>query len=162
MKKNILFCFSILLFTLNSCVQYQEVQYKGIQNAKVLKMEDGEITLSMDVVINNPNSYDIKIRPSKFQLVSSDKEIGTVHLEKSLKLQKNTEQAYSVIVKGDLKDASKNGLATLIGWALKKQIEFRIIGKLKVSAKGILKSFPVDEMRSFKPSELGIGNFNGF
>jgi LEA14-like dessication related protein len=162
MKKIGLFSFSILVFILSSCIEYKEVQYKGIQNVKIIRLKDGSLTVSLDVIINNPNNYAIKIRPSNFQLAAPNEELGTIRLDKSLNLEKNTEQTYSVIVKGDLKDASKNGLATLIGWTLKKQISLRLLGKLKVSAKGFLKSFPVDETRSFKPSELGIGNFNGF
>lgn len=145
---------------LSSCIEYKDVQFNGIQNARILKIEKGgKVSIAVDVKIYNPNNYNIKVRPSKFKLSLPNKEVGTVKLDKAVKLVKNSNQTYSATVKGKLDLASKNGLSSLIGWALKGNISLKIDGKLKVSAKGLMKAFPIEETYNLNPTELGISNF---
>lgn len=162
MKKLSIFSLIAVFFTFSSCIEYKDVKFEGIQDAKILKIEKGgKVSIAVDVKMNNPNNYNIKVRPSKFTLSLPDKEIGTVKLNKSVKLIKNSNQTYTAIVNGKLNLNLKNGLSSVLGWALRGKIELGISGKLKISAKGLMKNFPIEETYAINPSKLGLGKIIG-
>ncbi len=65
---------------LNSCFEYDDVEYKGFENVKMTNPKDGHMSLSFDLKLNNPNKFKIKIKPSDVTVFIGGKELGRVHL----------------------------------------------------------------------------------
>jgi LEA14-like dessication related protein len=141
----------ILLF-LNACVNYKEVVYNGIQNVQLKKIDSkGKITIQVSVNVYNPNDYDIKIKPSKLNLLIASQSIGLVKSQESIVLLKNSTQTHSVDLEGQIKlKDNKNILQELIQVLIKNNFTLRVKGKLKISVKGLSVRLPIDETPKIK------------
>jgi LEA14-like dessication related protein len=126
-----------------SCLEYQDIQFKGIQNIEVKEFTQKNIELEITALINNPNNYNISIVGSDLDLYIGGSKVGKAELGKKVKFLKKQQRAYSVVVKTDLKNAT-GGIAGLMGVFLTKKAKISIKGTITGKARGVRKKFPVD------------------
>jgi LEA14-like dessication related protein len=136
-----------------SCFEYDDVDFNGISNIRVDKIEGRRVDLSLTVKVDNPNSYKIKVKPSNVQLYVDDKLLGTASLDKKVVFEKKVEQEYRLTLHID----SENGaLLRLAGFALRKQVTIHIKGKVKGSIYGITHKIDIDEKKTIDGSMLKL------
>jgi len=129
MKRNtlkLLFLFTIIS-TLSACT-LDTVTYKGVKNFKLQEVKGKKVSISCDLVLDNPNRHTFKIRPSFFDFYINEKHLGRAHLDGKVKILKQQENTVNVPITIELLDGT---LPILIGATLKKTTNIRLVGTAK-------------------------------
>lgn len=135
----ILFC--ALLLT--SCFDYKDVEFKGMQDFGIEDRTDNNITVRVDLKVNNPNNYGIKVKKSTLDVYLNKKYVGKTKMKKSIKLKKNSEGVYPLYLKTSGRDLMKSAMGS-IGSLLRGKVNLGIKGDVKASVYGVGKKFPVE------------------
>jgi LEA14-like dessication related protein len=143
-----------LFFLLTGCFDYNDIVYHGVENVKLGKPSEGNTTLSFNINLDNPNIYNIKIKPSDLTIFMGDKELGEVHLKERLVIQKQTKKSYPVSVEAKLKDVAKSGLIGLIELVTKKKVTIRFKGYIKGSIYGLTQKQFIDQTKEIETAQF--------
>lgn len=143
-----------LVFLLNSCFDFKEVQFKGIEGVKMPKMDDREILVDLTLKLENPNNFKVRIKPSAIDVFIEDKMMGTVFLDKKVVLKKKQENLYSTQLRVKLEDGA---LFSLLKYVTKKEVSVRFRGKVKGSVYGISKKIDIDQTKLINGDKLKFG-----
>jgi len=156
MIKFILFllCFIIL----NSCIQFQEVEFKNMEDVKIEKVEGRKISMLLSVKLFNPNVFSIKIKPSNVNLYIEDQLVGKINLNNKVKIIKRTENTYFVPLQIDMEEGA---LLKFLKYSFKEKIKIHIKGVVKGSVFGITKKIEVDEIQEIDGKLFKLGSFIG-
>lgn len=145
-------CLLALLFVLGSCT-FEEIQMKGTDNLELVSISGRSVTLSFDVILNNPNKHTIKIKPAVFDLYINGDKVGLAHLNETLVIYKNAELPIKAPVTLEFLEGS---MAKLLLGLLKKTAAVRIVGKIKGSISGFSRKKEIDETREIPLKQLGL------
>ncbi|MEZ4937487.1 MAG: LEA type 2 family protein [Crocinitomicaceae bacterium] len=154
--------FIILIFFLCSCMTYQDVQFQGVSNFKVDKIDKEQVKLKFDARINNPNNYNITVRANNVDLGVNGKSLAKGDVGKKVVIKKNASDAYPVEVTVKFKDLMSGLGSSLVNMFGGGSINLEIKGNAKVSAKGLSKKFPLEFEYPVNPSDLNLGGMNLF
>lgn len=141
-----------VVFLLASC-EFEEIQFKGVEDFKMPKMDDKEILLDLAFKVNNPNKFKIKIKPCNLDLFVSDSKLGTVFLDEKVVFKKKAEGVYKTNLRLKLADGVFFDLMKLMG---KKEIPLRFKGKVKGSVYGITKKMEIDRVQMISGDQLNF------
>lgn len=141
----------LLLLSISACSLYEEpsmVAFSGIERDKI---EDKKIDFKVKCVINNPNFYALKIKPSIVDVLIDGTPMGKIYLNEKVKLRRKTEQAYAIPLSFKLEKGTFMSLMTL---GLRDQIEIQVKGPVKGGVLFLYKELPFDYKKSIAPKEL--------
>lgn len=141
-----------VVFLLASC-EFEEIQFKGVEDFKMPKMDNKEILLDLAFKVNNPNKFKIKIKPCNLDLFVSDSKLGTVFLDEKVVFKKKTEGVYKTNLRLKLADGVFFELMKMLG---KKEIPLRFKGKVKGSVYGITKKMEIDRIQMISGDQLNF------
>jgi LEA14-like dessication related protein len=145
-----------LLLILNSCMDFQMVKFNGIQDFKMPKMDEKEILLNLGLKIDNPNKFNLKIKPSQVKVFVEEKFMGTVRLDNKIKFIKRSEGIYDTKIRIKLE---KGAFFSLMKYTLKKEIPVRFEGVVKGSVYGITKRVKVNQTQVLDGSKFKMDSF---
>lgn len=143
--------FLVVIFLVSSCFEYDDVDFKGVENFKMGKFEGQNISFSMDVKLDNPNKFSIKIKPSVVDVFIDEQLIGKTYLDQKVKIVKRKENSYFVPLHVELEDGI---LMKLMKYSLKDKVKLRLVGKVKGSVYGISKKVKIDETKEIDPKQI--------
>lgn len=143
----------VLIFSLQGCFEFEDVDFKGIESVKLPKMDDKEILVDLSFKLENPNNFNIKLKPSQIDVFVADKKMGTVHLDKKIVFKKKKENVYSTQIKVKLEDGAFFSLFKLV---TKDEIPVRFKGKIKGSVFGISKKIDIDQVKNVSGKDLNF------
>jgi len=143
-----------LLFVLTGCFDYDDVVYQGIENVKMGKPKEGKTAISFNIKLDNPNNFNIKIKPSDLTIFLGGKELGDVHLTEKLVIQKYASRSYPISVEARLKDVAKSGLIGVFELATKKTVTVRFKGFVRASVRGITQKRYIDQSKEIETTQL--------
>ena len=86
----ILSYFIIFIFV-TSCAPFELPELIGYEGFKMGKMDAKQVSFSLSVKLNNPNSYALKVKKSSLSLSIDAGKIGILNLEKAIKLPRKKE-----------------------------------------------------------------------
>lgn len=153
MRKIIYSLFILLSFS--SCIEIQDVEFKGMDSVKMERMENKKLVLKLGVKIENPNFVSIKVKPSVVDVFVNDELIGKAYLEESLKLIRKKEDTYFANVRIDLEDGA---LFKFIKYAFKLKVQLRVKGVIKGSVFGIPKKVEINQVKEIDGSIFKMDN----
>ena len=133
--------FSIVFLT--SCFDYEDIDFKGVQKIGLEGRSRGTITVRIDVKVNNPNSYNIKIKRSSLDVFINGSKVGKTKIKNDVVLKKNHQDVYPLYLTFSEKELKSSALAS-IGSLLTGRMKVRIKGDIKTKVYGIGKKFPID------------------
>ncbi|MCG8577573.1 MAG: hypothetical protein MI810_22015 [Flavobacteriales bacterium] len=141
--RNTLILFVLLLSFQSNAQFYKDIEFNAMENFSVSK-EGDKTHIGFDYVINNPNWYNIVIKPSSLFLTIAGQDCGWVRIHEKVKLKKKTEAGYPFVLVGDSENFVKSAFSSL--WALLSGngIDFNIKGKIKAGAFLIAKKWDID------------------
>ena len=131
------------VFFLTSCFDYEDVEFKGVQNIGLDDRSGGTITVRIDMKVNNPNSYNIKINKSSLDVFVNGSKVGKTKMKNNIVLKKNHQDLYSLYLTLSEKELKRSALSS-IGSLLTGRMKVRIKGEIKAKVYGIGKKFPID------------------
>jgi LEA14-like dessication related protein len=144
---NKLLIFFSLIFLISSC-KYYDIQYKSVSNFKINKVDKKNVLLSADVVLFNPNKYNLKIKQSFLDFYLNDQHFAVLKLDNMVKIKKKTESIVYLPINVNLSDGFLQKFLIL---AVSKNINLRIAGYLKGSIFILSKKQKIDETIELSP-----------
>ena len=129
LRIGIITLFSIVFLT--SCFDYEDVEFKGVQNIGLEGRSGGNITVRIDMKVNNPNNYNIKIKKSSLDVFVNGSKIGKTKIKNDITLKKNRQDVYSLYLTLSEKDLKGSALAS---------IRSLLTGSMKIRIKGDIKA----------------------
>jgi len=139
----------LLLFSLTCFFQarasfwYKDLEYLAMENFHVLKGEEGLI-ISFDYIINNPNWYNITLKPSLLKLTIAGSDCGEVMVLDKINIKRKTKAAYAFKLVADSSRFIKSGFSSIWSMLSKKKIDFNLRGELKAGVFGLTKRWKMD------------------
>ncbi|MDX1350467.1 MAG: hypothetical protein R3279_09480 [Putridiphycobacter sp.] len=136
-----------LLFAVNlnsyASFWYKDLEFIAIENFSVDKGAD-KIMISFDYIINNPNWYNIKIKPSLMNLQIAETDCGDVLIKDKITIKRKTKAAYKFSLLGDASKFIKSGFSSIFTMLSKGKIDFLLTGYLRAGVFGITKKWKMD------------------
>lgn len=145
--------FSLAVFVLlfSGCAELEEPELVEIVSIKLMSMEGSKAKIAVDAEIENPNGFNIKVKPSTLDVFVDDEKVGTVDLLNEIKLVKKKSQVYA----GQFSlNGEKGIMLKLMQWMNKETIKVRFTGKLKASVLGITKKVPVTKTKYINTADF--------
>ncbi len=150
--RNLVVVFLSLLL-LNSCEWYEQVDIVEIGKIKLDKLEGNNATVNMDIELENPNWYAIKVKPSFLDVYVEDEFLGKAHLLEKIKLKRKKTGLYNI--KLELL-GEKGVMGKVMKYALKKELKIRLVGKVKAGVFIFSKKLEVDETKTIDGRKFGV------
>lgn len=152
--KKWMFLMPILVLFLASCSEIRDVEFQGMENFQVKKSGNEKITIMMDAKLYNPNSFNIKIKPSTIDIFVGTNNLGKAKIVNVTKLKKLEKGNYPIEIETSIGEVLGGGLGGLLGAFTKQKIDLRMKGDLRVGAFGLSTTVPVDHTESIDLSGL--------
>ena len=153
MKNIQLLLFLFLAFTLSGCFEYQDVEFKEVNNFKMGSLKEGKVTFDIDATLFNPNVYAITVKPSEVDVFVGDDYIGIAKLLRKVKMKKKETALYSIPLELTLE---KGAMFKLMRYITKKEITLRVKGKVKGSVLGFSKKIEINEKKTIRTKDLKL------
>lgn len=130
-------------FTLGSC-SIEDPEIAGFENVKILKADGDIIEASIDVTIENPNFFGMKVKKSSFHIRANELEIGDVELSEKFKVKRKSTKVYTLPLRISL---AKGALFKIMKLTGAKEITLNLEGNVKGSVYGISKTVAIKETK---------------
>lgn len=141
MIKNICL-FTVLIaaaLLLPSCMRYQDITFRGVDNVKIGKIGMNESTMEMNLLFNNPNSMGATLNNAQGKAWIQDTYVGDFLLNQDVKIPAKSDFAVPVRLSVNLKDVLKNSLSLMFS----DSVAIKVDGEAKLSKGSFLKTFPL-------------------
>lgn len=151
MKKVLLFLVLVTSILFSSCVE--EPEFKGLSNFRLDTYNNNVLKFNVDLKVNNPNKFGIKIKKSYLDVYVGDTYIGKGKLIKAIKMKRKRESNLTIPVELKLE---KGAMFQLMRIATSKKATVRVEGIVRGSAMGIPKRVKVNKTKDVNLKDLGI------
>lgn len=119
----------LLIISLSSCVNFEEVKITGIKSVKLLEFSDKGLLVESEIQISNPNGIDLSVVDSNFDVYVKDKKLARAFIDSKLEVPKNSNEYHKVVLKSDYKDLANGALSNMMALTMgSDQIRFRVDG----------------------------------
>jgi LEA14-like dessication related protein len=150
-----IYSIGIILFlsSFNGCFEYEDVDFNGVESFNIEDKNLNDMKFKVGLSINNPNPYNIKIKPSSLDIYVNDKYAGKARITNKLVIRKKEAGVYYTLISANGKDIMKavgGSLKVLFGG----NIKVRLKGKVKGGAYGVSKKIDVDFTESISAKDL--------
>ena len=130
-----------LILVLSGCIGYKEVSLTAVEDVQVERLDRAGLALRVDVHVNNPNGYRIKVTDQDVDLYLNGTMAGKATLDTLLVLEKRSEQRYSIPMHTTF---TGSGFLLLLGGALSGGMEVGAKGTAVAKAGLVRKRFPFE------------------
>lgn len=144
--KKIIGLFGVLaiLFSLNSCFSYEEVEFRGISNLDVKQLSLQGLAVDLEAEVYNPNGYKITITDYDLDLYIGDKNMGKAEIDRKLVLPKKSQKNHPFSVQVSFTNLLSGGLAGGLAMLGKDNLDLTVKGHIKAKAMGVKKTVPIE------------------
>lgn len=141
--KLLFLAFAISFFS--SCVNYEEVEITDIKSLRLVELNNKELLVESEVKINNPNRFDIEVVDSDFDVKIENKDIGKANIASPLKLEGNSHDYHTLLLKSSMSNLKDNALMSLMAITAqgKSTINFEVEGFIEGKAMLVKKKVEV-------------------
>jgi LEA14-like dessication related protein len=153
MKKiSVIFILSIIII-FTSCISYKDVEYKGIENFALGNPFKDNMPIHLDIIIDNPNNYNIKIKKAEFEIYMNTTKLGKSTLDRPITLEKNKTKSYPITIITSSKEIGKSLLSSL-GLLIGKKVKIKVKGNLIAKVFGIRKKIDFNFNEAINASQF--------
>lgn len=136
--------FLCLILSMQSCVVFKDLEYKGIESYSVDNISMTGIKLTLNVKISNPNWFKIKAKGGSLVVKANNMDLGTFSLTDEVVLKKKSEGVVNVKIESKFKSLLGGGIMGLLSMATNGgKVDINIEGHIKASALGMSKNIPI-------------------
>jgi LEA14-like dessication related protein len=139
---------------LHSCTLYKEVEVLEVHNVEVKEFSQELVEVEVELLVDNPNWYNIKIVKSDLDLLLNSKDIGTLQLAKKVVVPKKAKSIQKISVYTDYDDLKENFLKNVLTLLFARKTEFQATGYVKAKGLFIAKKVPVDVKQEIDLTEF--------
>ncbi len=140
MKKNNFLSVLLLSLLLISCSQPKDLEFREFKNLKLQNLGFSNASLTLDLIYFNPNNFGLELNRTDLDIYIDSTLLG--HSLQNVQVAIPKKSLFTVPLKVDLdmKNLLKNGITALMN----KEVDIKVLGKVKVGKAGVYKSFNVD------------------
>ena len=138
----------VLLFV--SCKFEEPVEFKIIDNVKVVSIKDGMVNLSADAIFFNPNEIKGKLKGVDIRVDLDDKTLATISQNIPLQISPKSQFTIPVNIQFAVEDIQDGFLNNLMSILAGNKIKLHFVGDIKVSTFIISQSVKVDYYEEVK------------
>ncbi|HPH85460.1 MAG TPA: LEA type 2 family protein [Ferruginibacter sp.] len=136
--------FGFLLCTLplfmTSCRTPKDLEFREFKNLSLENIGFSGANLKVDVVYYNPNNFSLELNRTDLDIFVDSNFLGHSSQDIQVKVPKRDIFTIPLKVELDMKNLLKNGITSLFN----KEVNVKVLGKVKVGKAGVFKSFNVD------------------
>ena len=141
--------FSFVLLVSSCAVTAPEI--RGGESFNIEQIEGNKVNLNVGANIYNGNWFGIRVKPSNLDLFLNDDFLGTVHLDKKVKLKRKSE----TVIDANLTATLENGaMGKAMRSALGGGLNVRMKGRVKAGVFIFSKKIDFDETKKIDASKL--------
>ncbi|MFK8044091.1 MAG: hypothetical protein AB8B72_01250 [Crocinitomicaceae bacterium] len=122
---------------------YKELEFISIENFSANRGAE-KIYITFDYIINNPNWYNVTIKPSQLNLKIAEADCGDVLIVEKVNIKRKTKAAYRFSLQGDSNKFLRSSFSSIYTMLSKGKIDFLLTGDLKAGVFGIAKKWKMD------------------
>jgi len=141
--------FSFVLLVSSCAVTAPEI--RGGESFNIEKIEGNKVNLNVGANIYNGNWFGIRVKPSNLELFLNDDFLGTVRLDKKVKLKRKSETAIDANLTATLENGA---MGKAMRSALGGGLNVRMKGRVKAGVFIFSKKIDFDETKKIDASEL--------
>lgn len=144
--RNFILWLSLPVFSLvlGGCFEYEDVEFLGMERFNLEKQSTEQVLVKLDLKINNPNTYNITIKPAVLDIYINGKYAGKTKMKDKIVLKKKTTGVYPFYLQAKTKDLMTAATSSL-GAMLTGKVRLGIKGNIKAKAYGVGKKFYINE-----------------
>jgi|TARA_B100000795_G_C22788410_1_gene435731 LEA14-like dessication related protein len=133
-----------IVFLLQSCIAFKDLEYKGIDSYEVEEISMSGVKLSLSVKIENPNWFKIKARGGEIDVKLGGNSLGKFMLADEVILPKKSDGVILVRVESKFKSFLGGGLIGIMSMIQNGgEVEIELEGHIKAHALGVTKKIPI-------------------
>ena len=125
---------------MSSCREPRDLEFREFHNLSLEKLGFAGATLKVDLVYYNPNNFGLELNRTDLDIYIDSSYLGHSSQDLQVAIPKRDIFTIPLKVELDMKNLLKNGIIGLMN----KQVNVRLLGKVKVGKAGVYKSFNVD------------------
>ncbi len=125
---------------MTSCREPRDLEFREINNISLEKIGFLGANLKVDLVYYNPNNFGVELNRTDLDIYVDSIYLGHSSQDVQVAIKKRQQFTIPLVVELDMKNLLKNGLNAFI----KKEVNVRVIGKVRIGKAGVLKNFNVD------------------
>jgi LEA14-like dessication related protein len=130
----------MLVFFMTSCRAPKDLEFREFNNLSLENVSFLSAVLKVDLVYYNPNNFGLELNRTDLDIYIDSTYLGHSNQDVQVAIPKREIFTVPLKVDLDMKNLLKNGLTSFI----KKTVNVRVTGKVKVGKAGVFKSFNVD------------------
>ena len=141
-SKGIFFGFLLCALPLfmTSCRTPKDLEFREFKNLSLENIGFSGASLKVDVVYYNPNNFSLELNRTDLDIFVDSNFLGHSSQDIQVKVPKRDIFTIPLRVELDMKNLLKNGITSLFN----KEVNVKVLGKVKVGKAGVFKSFNVD------------------
>jgi LEA14-like dessication related protein len=145
------FMLSVLVGFVSACAVYEDLEFERMDGFKLDGIKGRDISMTVGVVVTNPNWYAIKLLPSTVKVFLEGQMIGEVHLNEKVKIRRKQENTLSVPLNATLEEGA---MFTMIRYSTKDTVSIRMTGDVRAGVLFVSKKMTIDENRKISGKGL--------
>ncbi len=140
-KSSPLFLLSfLLLIFMSSCREPKDLEYRGFSNLRLDKLGFDASKLMVDLQYYNPNNFSLDLNRADLDVFIDSTLVGHSAQNVQINIPKRDVFTLPIVIDLDMKNLLKNSILSLFS----KEVQVRLIGKVKLGKAGVYKNFKVD------------------
>lgn len=147
--KQLLLFFSIVLLLTSCAVTAPEM--RGGETFNIDKIDGNTVKFKAGANIYNGNWFGIRVKPSDLELYLGDDYVGTVRLDKKVKLKRKSETAVNAELTANLEEGA---MMKAMRNAMSGSLSVRMKGKVKAGVFIFSKKLDFDQTKKIDASKL--------
>ena len=125
---------------MTSCRAPKDLEFREFNNLSLEKLGFAGANLKVDLVYYNPNNFGLELNRTDLDVYLDSTYLGHSSQDIQVAIPKRDIFTVPLKIELDMKNLLKNGLTSL----LRKEVNIRVTGKVKVGKGGVFKIFNVD------------------
>jgi LEA14-like dessication related protein len=145
------------IILLSSCKFYKDVNVYEVQDVRVKEFSHEMVRAEVDVKVDNPNWYKIKVKESQIKLSINGDYIGIMELDSSLVVPKKSTSVQTIAISTDYADAQTNFLQNTLMLLFAKSVLISAEGHVVGKALIVRKKMPVKLEKQVDLDQIKFG-----
>lgn len=130
----------VCIIALSSCRTPKDLVFRDIRNVSVENLGFSAASLTAELEYYNPNNFSLELNRTDVDVFINNNLLGHSNQDVQLKIPKRAGFIVPVKLELDMKSLLKNGLTAFFN----KEVNVKVVGKVKLGKAGVFKTFPVD------------------
>ena len=138
--KKLTFVLITIITAITSCHTPKDLVYQNVQHFSIKLADRQHTVLSMDVLLYNPNKYNMKLKHADLDIFINNNHLGKVNLDEKLRVPSLDTFSMPVSLDVDIKNVIPNAFQLF----LNSEVTVKLTGAVRAGRHGVFITIPVN------------------